>query len=55
MLFPSGVKVEIYRNDYGLNIIFQTPRSPGKERGICLYAGGIGDQDAIDKFANQSR
>ena len=39
VLFPSGVKVEVYRNDFGLNINLYTPRAKQKvnESGLCLY------------------
>ena len=39
MLFPSGVKVTVYRNNYGLNIGLYTPRARHRvsESGLCLY------------------
>jgi len=41
VLFPSGVKVTIYRNWYGLNIILLVPRANNSatESGLCLYTG----------------
>ena len=39
VLFPSGVKVTVYRNYYGLNIYLYTPRAKQRanESGLCLY------------------
>ncbi len=53
VLFPSGVKVEIYRNGNGLNIIFQTPRAKhlGNESGLCLY----NKEPDINQFGNSFR
>ncbi|XP_078371962.1 von Willebrand factor D and EGF domain-containing protein-like isoform X7 [Oculina patagonica] len=53
VLFPSGVKVEIYRNWYGLNVIFQTPRAQhfGNESGLCLY----NNESDIQKFGDTLR
>jgi len=53
VLFPSGVKVTVYRNEYGINICLQTPRAKviANEVGLCLY----NNQPDIDKFGYQFR
>ena len=39
VLFPSGAKVEINRNSWGLGVTLFTPRARDikNERGLCLY------------------
>ena len=40
-MFPSGAKVEIRRNSWGLDVIVNTPRARdiNNEKGLCLYGG----------------
>ena len=53
MLFPSGVKVRVYRNSYGINVYLQTPRAKliANESGLCLYS----DELDIDAFGYKFR
>ena len=41
VLFPSGCKVVIRRNYWGLDVIIETPRASksNNEKGLCLYNG----------------
>lgn len=41
VLFPSGSKVVIRRNYWGLDLIIETPRASNinNEKGLCLYSG----------------
>ena len=41
VLFPSGPKVTITRNHWGLDITIKTPRPNdiNNEKGLCLYSG----------------
>ena len=41
VLFPSGAKVVIRRNDYGLDVVIKTPRAndANQEGGLCIYPG----------------
>lgn len=41
VLFPSGSKVVIRRNSWGLDVIIETPRANyiNNEKGLCLYSG----------------
>ena len=41
VIFPSGSKVVIRRNSWGLDVILETPRASdsSKEKGLCLYPG----------------
>lgn len=37
MIFPTGVKVDIVRNYWGIDVTILTNREIGKESGTCLY------------------
>lgn len=39
--FPSGPKVVIRRNSWGLDVILETPKAndSNNEKGLCLYPG----------------
>lgn len=41
-MFPSGAKVVLRRNSWGLDVKVETPRASdtNKETGLCLYSGG---------------
>ena len=42
VLFPSGAKVAIFRNYWGIGVTVYTPRAKNKvnEMGLCLYDWG---------------
>ena len=42
MIFPSGAKVLLTRNYWGLDVQVETPRASdsNNEKGLCLYSGG---------------
>ena len=48
VIFPTGVKVDIVRNYWGIDITILTnrPNSPNMESGICLYSRLQGDVNA---------
>lgn len=37
MIFPTGVKVDVVRNYWGIDVTILTNRGTGKESGTCLY------------------
>ncbi len=56
VLFPSGAKVKVFRNRYGLNIELQVVRAenPDKEAGLCLY-NRLTHGDDLQKFGKKCR
>ena len=36
-MFPTGVKVELVRNSWGIDVTVITTRDPQSEAGLCLY------------------
>lgn len=44
VLFPSGAKVVIRRNSWGLDVVIKTPRAndASQEGGLCVYPGPYG-------------
>ena len=53
VLFPSGAKLAIYRNSWGLQVNVYTPRAKNiaNEMGLCLYDWG---QD-VNAYGNNLR
>ena len=53
VLFPSGAKVAIFRNYWGIDVNVYTPRAENisNEMGLCLY-DGIQD---VNKYGNNLR
>lgn len=56
-MFPSGPKVVIIRNDWGLDVIIETPRAndSNKEVGLCLYPGPYHSGGRINTYGNNLR
>lgn len=55
-MFSSGVKVVIRRNEWGLDVIVQTPRASdiNNEKGLCLYNGNR-DKEHVDTYGYNLR
>jgi len=53
VLFPSGAKVAIFRNSWGIDVNVYTPRAKNiaNEMGLCLYDWG---QD-VNNYGNNLR
>ena len=56
-MFPTGVKVEIVRNGWGIDVTIFTNRAvfQSNESGLCLYNGDLNDQSALSSFGELQR
>ncbi|XP_068690657.1 uncharacterized protein [Montipora foliosa] len=57
VVFPTGVKVKLQRNKWGIDVtIFTTRAAPGfEESGLCMYGGHLYDTNAINDFGKAQK
>lgn len=55
VIFPTGVKVDIERNYWGIDVTILTNRAQGKESGICLYEERMDRALSIDDYGRLQR
>ena len=55
-ILPSGIKVQLARNYWGIDVSIYTPKTNGIQKGLCTYQGTSGGPRLMDKhFGNQQR
>ena len=55
-ILPSGIKVQLVRNYWGIDVSIYTPKANGIQKGLCTYQGTSGGPRLIDtNFGNQQR
>ena len=55
-ILPSGIKVQLVRNYWGIDVSIYTPKANGNQKGLCTYQGTSGKPRLMDKnFGNQQR
>jgi len=57
VIFPTGVKVDIVRNPWGIDVTILTNRADSKvnESGICLYEDRDNRSMTIDEYGETQR
>lgn len=55
VIFPTGVKVDIERNYWGIDVTILTNRAKGKEWGTCLYEERMNRSLSIDDYGRLQR
>ena len=55
-ILPSGIKVQLARNYWGIDVSIYTPKANGIQKGLCTYPGASCGPRLIDtNFGNQQR
>ena len=55
-ILPSGIKVQLERNYWGIDVSIYTPKANGIQKGLCTYQGTSGGLRLMDtNFGNQQR
>ena len=55
-ILPSGIKVQLERNYWGIDVSIYTPKANGIQKGLCTYQGTSGGLWLMDtNFGNQQR
>ena len=55
-ILPSGIKVQLERNYWGIDVSIYTPKANGIQKGLCTYQGTSGGPRLMDtNFGNQQR
>ena len=55
-ILPSGIKVQLERNYWGIDVSIYTPKANGIQKGLCTYNGTSGGPWLMDtNFGNQQR
>ena len=55
-ILPSGIKIQLERNHWGIDVSIYTPKANGIQKGLCTYQGTSGGPRLIDtNFGNQQR